>query len=355
MLGESYAASQRPSSLARRTSAWPGRPHPAVLGQPLGPPAVDLRPLRPRAARRVALAVGRPVALAPLAVDPAEAQTRLDRLYRGDARDARPHLGDADPQSRRVAWCSSSHASNSACDAKAYSGRSSAMQPAYAAAPWRGSSCAAAPAAPRARRSRGRRGARAASPARRTARGRSAARSAPRNAGDSGRGRAGVPARGAASSRAARLRAAARGAPPTATARRRRRARAPRPPRRRRSSRRRTAAARSGAQRRRSSAGSRCAARRSASRATSTPTGTAPASRRAVENSPAPQPRSRTRAPRGTCASSHARRASKRSGTAPRGTCSQIASARSLMWRGAGTAASPSRRSAPRAARGPRS
>src|SRR6185437_4198410 len=76
----------------------PRRAQPTLGGEGLGLLAVDLRPLRPRAPRRVALEERRLVARAALPVDPAEAETGLDGLRCRDGRDARALLRDADPE-----------------------------------------------------------------------------------------------------------------------------------------------------------------------------------------------------------------------------------------------------------------
>ena len=81
--GPAYATSHRPSARAASTAAPPGVGHPALLLEHRYEPDVSLRRAALGAARGDAHGVAVLVALAGLAVDPAEAEQLLDR--------ARPH------------------------------------------------------------------------------------------------------------------------------------------------------------------------------------------------------------------------------------------------------------------------
>ena len=99
-----YAASQRPSALARSTSATPRGMHAPLAQQPLYMSDVALGPAAARTSRREALAVGALVAATDLTVDPAVAERLVERLLVGEAsRLGSALLGEHQPHTALVA------------------------------------------------------------------------------------------------------------------------------------------------------------------------------------------------------------------------------------------------------------
>ena len=132
--GPAYAASHRPSARRGLDRGAPGVGHPALLLERRHEPDVSLGPAALGAARGDAHGVAVLVALAGLAVDPAEAEQLLDRARPDDRGAEPPFLVSTSRTPGDVAWCSSSHTRSAAGSVTSSSGSRFAMGPTLAAA-----------------------------------------------------------------------------------------------------------------------------------------------------------------------------------------------------------------------------